>query len=106
DAMADWLIFKLAEGASGGGELDASVLASLDGLVGAAERAARKALHGAKIELSTGETGVRLADPTMDALQHAAAAVEKVVEPVGIAHVATNESWDRSDFARVRAPLG
>ena len=105
--MGDWLIFKLKEGAQAGTELDESALHYLDKKSSAAaEKAARGALGKAKVELTAGETGVRLADPDMAQLQSVAQAVEKVVGPVGIAEVKTNEWWDRDQFAKVRAPIG
>jgi hypothetical protein len=104
----DWLIFKLAEDASGRGELDESVSVYLDAPFDRPEKAAKTALAGAAgVTISASEAGIRLSgSPTIAHVQKVAEAVEKVLGPVGICEIKNNEWWDRDDFKRTRAPLG
>lgn len=105
--MTDWLVFKLKKDASGGGELDDTALEYLKGDTAKIRSAAQNAIKGVKLELSVGETGVRISDATAAQAAQVARAVEKSMGGrVGVAQVSTNEWWERDDFERVRVPLG
>jgi hypothetical protein len=105
--MTDWLVFKLKEGASGGGELDESALDYLQGDTARIRSAAQNAIKGVKLELSVGETGVRISEATASQAAQVARAVEKSMGGrVGVAQVSTNEWWERDDFESVRVPIG
>jgi len=99
--MADWLVFKLAEGKWGRGDaLDSSVVAEMGKDRGAAEAAAKKALgtSKSKAQVSSDEVGVRVADASPAEVVKIAEAVEKAVGGVGISRMSTNEWWDRDEF--------
>jgi hypothetical protein len=104
--MQDWLIFKMAEGASGGGELDEASVEYLAGDTAKIRGAAAHAIKGVKLEISVGETGVRVSDASAEQAAQVARAVEPLLGRVGVAQVSTNEWWERDDFERVRVPLG
>lgn len=104
----DWLIFKLAEDASGRGELEDSVAVFLDPPFDALVAEAKRALRGAPgVNVSATEAGVRLeGKPSLANVEAVAVALETKLGPVGICQVSTNEWWDLQDFRITRKPAG
>ncbi len=103
----DWIVFKLADDASGSGELSSEVVARLKAPFDPLIAEAKKALGGGSAAVTASANGVRLADASVDEVRRVAEAIEaKLGASVGIAQVSTNEWWDRQDFEVTRAPLG
>jgi hypothetical protein len=103
----DWIVFKLADDATGSGELSSEVVSRLKPPFDALLSEAKKVLGGERVPVSASPNGVRLSGATVEEVSKVAEALEAKLEAsVGIAQVSTNEWWDRQDFEVSRAPLG